>query len=211
MTDSPSDTADTAVADAPDLAWVDELAGAISATSTSTDFDTVHLHVDRGDWVDAIRITRDSGFPFLSWLSAIDWSRETEVGEPVQDVDQLDERYDVMARLSSLENGRGVIIVARVPKDDAVIESIVPLFGGAEWHEREAAEMFGIHFRGHPNPKNLYLPDAFEGHPLRKSFPLLSREVKPWPGTVDVEDMPSTENTEAAAQEAAQGEGEDEA
>ena len=207
MTDSPSDTA---VAEAPDLAWVDELAGAISATATSSDFDTVHLHVDRADWVDAIRTTRDSGFPFLSWISAIDWSRETEVGEPVADAEQLDERYEVLARLSSLQDSRGVIIVTRVPKDDPVIESVVPLFGGAEWHERETAEMFGIVFRGHPNPKNLYLPDAFEGHPLRKSFPLLSREVKPWPGTVDVEDMPSTENTEAAAQEAAQDEGEDE-
>ena len=209
MTDSPSDAADIAVEDAPDLGWVDDLASAIGASSTSSDFDTIHLHVDRDDWVDAIRTTRDNGFPFLSWISAIDWSKETEVGEPVADTDDLDERYDVMARMSSLSDGRGVIIVARVPKDDPVIESVVPLFGGAGWHEREAAEMFGIDFRGHPDLKNLYLPDAFEGYPLRKSFPLLSREVKPWPGTVDVEDMPSTENTEAAAQEAAQAEGGD--
>jgi NADH-quinone oxidoreductase subunit C len=50
--------------------------------------------------------------------------------------------------------------------------------------------MFGIDFVGHPNLIKLYLPDGFEGHPLRKSFPLLTREVKPWPGTVDVEGMP---------------------
>lgn len=209
MTDSPSDTTDVAVAEAPDMAWVEELATAISATSTSTDHDTVHLHVDRDDWVDAIRTARDSGLPFLSWISAIDWSRETEVGEPAADSGELEERYEVMARLSSLTDGRGVIVVATVPRDDPVIESVVPLFAGAEWHEREAAEMFGIVFRGHPNPTNLYLPDAFEGHPLRKSFPLLSREVKAWPGTVDVEGMPSTENTEAAAL-AAQAEGGDE-
>jgi NADH-quinone oxidoreductase subunit C len=198
-----------AIDEAPDLAWVDELATTINATATSTAFDTVHLYVDRDDWVDAIRTTRDSGFPFLSWISATDWSKETEVGEPVVDVDGLEERFEVMARLSSLTDGRGVMIVAIVPKDDPIIESVVPLFGGAEWHEREAAEMFGIEFRGNPNLTNLYLPDAFEGYPLRKSFPLLSREVKPWPGTVDVEDMPSTENTEAAAQEAAQAEGGD--
>lgn len=209
MTDSPSDTGDVAVEGSPDLAWVDELAGAIGATATTTAFDTVHLRVDREDWVDAVRNTRDAGFPFLSWISATDWSKETEVGEPVADVESLEERYEVLARLSSLNDGRGVILVADVPKDDPMIESVVPLFGGAAWHEREASEMFGITFRGHPDPKNLYLPDAFEGHPLRKSFPLLSREVKPWPGTVDVEDMPSTENTEAAAQEAAQGEGGD--
>ncbi|MBA2625721.1 MAG: NADH-quinone oxidoreductase subunit C, partial [Acidimicrobiia bacterium] len=51
-------------------------------------------------------------------------------------------------------------------------------------------EMFGIGFAGHPYLANLYLPGAFEGHPLRKDFPLLAREVKPWPGLVDVEAMP---------------------
>jgi NADH-quinone oxidoreductase subunit C len=65
--------------------------------------------------------------------------------------------------------------------------------------------MFGIEFDGHPQLIKLYLPEGFLGHPLRKSFPLLSREVKPWPGKVDVEGMPgqededepSTENPEA--------------
>jgi NADH-quinone oxidoreductase subunit C len=50
--------------------------------------------------------------------------------------------------------------------------------------------MFGIRFRGHPGLRNLYLPGDFEGHPLRKDFPLLARLVKPWPGIVDVEPMP---------------------
>jgi NADH-quinone oxidoreductase subunit C len=57
--------------------------------------------------------------------------------------------------------------------------------------------MFGFEFRGHPNLRHLYLPGQFEGFPLRKDFPLLSREVKPWPGLVDVEPMP--EEAEAAA------------
>ena len=47
--------------------------------------------------------------------------------------------------------------------------------------------MFGIDFDGHPDLRNLYLPGEFEGHPLRKDFPLLARRVKPWPGIVDVE------------------------
>ena len=66
----------------------------------------------------------------------------------------------------------------------------MPVYAGANWHEREAAEMFGIDFVGHPHLTKLYLPGAFEGHPLRKDFPLLSRRVKPWPGIVDVEQMP---------------------
>ena len=54
--------------------------------------------------------------------------------------------------------------------------------------------MFGIVFLNHPNPVNLYLPGDFEGYPLRKDFALLSRRIKPWPGIVDVEDMPGEES-----------------
>ena len=53
--------------------------------------------------------------------------------------------------------------------------------------------MFGISFAGHPDLRNMYLPTEFEGHPLRKDFPLLSRMIKPWPGIVDVEPMPAEE------------------
>jgi NADH-quinone oxidoreductase subunit C len=77
-----------------------------------------------------------------------------------------------------------------VPDDDPVVESWLPVFAGANWHEREAHEMFGIGFAGHPDLRNMYLPAEFEGHPLRKDFPLLARMVKPWPGIVDVEPMP---------------------
>ena len=57
--------------------------------------------------------------------------------------------------------------------------------------------MFGIGFLGHPNLIALYLPTGFEGHPLRKDFPLLARMVKPWPGIVDVEPMPDEAEDEA--------------
>ncbi len=50
--------------------------------------------------------------------------------------------------------------------------------------------MFGVAFDGHPSLRHLYLPSEFEGHPLRKDYPLLARVVKPWPGLVDVEPMP---------------------
>jgi NADH-quinone oxidoreductase subunit C len=58
--------------------------------------------------------------------------------------------------------------------------------------------MFGIRFDGHPNLTNIYLPTGFEGHPLRKDFPLLARHVKPWPGLVDVEAMPGEPEEEDA-------------
>ena len=77
-----------------------------------------------------------------------------------------------------------------MPDDDARGRRWIPVYAGANWHERETHEMFGIGFDGHPDLRNIYLPDEFEGYPLRKDFPLLARMVKPWPGIVDVEPMP---------------------
>ena len=59
--------------------------------------------------------------------------------------------------------------------------------------------MFGIEFAGNPNLTPIYLPEGFIGHPLLKSYPLLAREVKPWPGDVDVEAMPAEEDAEEGA------------
>jgi NADH-quinone oxidoreductase subunit C len=61
--------------------------------------------------------------------------------------------------------------------------------------------MFGITFEGNPDLRNLYLPTEFEGHPLRKEFPLLARVVKPWPGIVDVEPMPGEDPDDEEASE----------
>jgi NADH-quinone oxidoreductase subunit C len=60
--------------------------------------------------------------------------------------------------------------------------------------------MFGINFAGHPDLRHIYLPQDFEGFPLRKDFPLLARIVKPWPGIVDVEPLPGDENEEESEQ-----------
>ena len=185
-------------------ALAEELGALVGATAWSDNFGVARLEVERENWVSAAVKLRDRGLELFSWLSAIDWSREVEVGEQVASPDDLVERFEVICRLSSVKNADSAHLVAVVPKDDAQLPSLIGEFAGAEWHEREAAEMFGIDFPGNPVAKNhLYLPDSFEGNPLLKSFPLLSREVKPWPGTVDVEDMPSSENVEAAAQEAA--------
>ena len=103
-------------------------------------------------------------------------------------------------------DGLGLVLKADLGDDPTALTAPtwVPTFAGAGWHEREAWEMFGIVFEGHPNLTHLYLPGEFEGHPLRKDFPLLSRRVKPWPGIVDVEPMPGED-------EAAEDTAEDEA
>ena len=82
------------------------------------------------------------------------------------------------------------------PTTTPTIDSWIPVYAGANWHERECHEMFGIGFHGHPDLRNMYLPTDFEGHPLRKDFPLLARLVKPWPGIVDVEPLPGDDDAE---------------
>jgi NADH-quinone oxidoreductase subunit C len=106
-------------------------------------------------------------------------------------------RFQVMCRVADIRSDISVVFKADLPDDDLRISSLVSLYAGANWHERECWEMFGFTFDGHPGLRHLYLPGAFEGHPLRKDFPLLARLVKPWPGIVDVEPMPDDPAAEA--------------
>jgi NADH-quinone oxidoreductase subunit C len=104
-----------------------------------------------------------------------------------------DTRFQVLARVHNLTTSLGLTLKADVGDGDGglTIATWTGHYAGAEWHEREAWEMYGINFAGHPGLRNIYLPSGFEGHPMRKDYPLLSRLVKPWPGIVDVEPMPT--------------------
>jgi NADH-quinone oxidoreductase subunit C len=155
------------------------------------------------------------GLQYFCFLSVIDWlpspfgrGMDAEVDralagngarepEPVtHGVTGGETRFQVFARLYSVTDHLGLTLKSDVPDDTGTVESWSTVFAGANWHEREAWEMYGVVFDGHPNLRNLYLPGAFEGHPLRKDFPLLSRVVKPWPGIVDVEGMPGVADDE---------------
>jgi NADH-quinone oxidoreductase subunit C len=121
-------------------------------------------------WRAAVGAARDPealGCDFFDWLSA---------------VDELDDGFAVVAHLWSTRHRYGVLLRARVSRENPVVESVVDLFPGAAWHERETFEMFGIAFASHPDLRPLLLPPAFEGNPLRKEFVLASRVAKAWPG-----------------------------
>ncbi len=175
---------------------------AVGGLSTTTDHDTVKVSIEADSWVEAIRTARDElGLRYLSFISAIDWSNEVAIGDPPSE--EVEERYEMLCAIGDVD-GRLVIFSADLPKDGPSIGSLSDVFPGAEWHEREAHEMFDISFAGLRNTEHIYLPEGFVGHPLQKSYALLAREVKPWPGDVDVEDIPqaagdgpSTENPEA--------------
>jgi NADH-quinone oxidoreductase subunit C len=96
--------------------------------------------------------------------------------------------FEVVSHFYSTEHVHNVRLKVRLPHEEPAIDSIADLFPTCNWHERETAEMFGIRFEGHPLPVKLLLPEPFEGFPLRKDFPLMSREAKPWPGAVEGEE-----------------------
>ena len=179
----------------------------------------VWARVALDSWVTAGTFARDGlRCHYFEFLSAIDWmpspfgrdmdsQEDLEVhGRADKATDAMttgvaggDTRFQLLARVHDPVGGTGVVLKADLGDDPEALqaETWVPLYAGAAWHEREAWEMFGITFVGHPNLSHLYLPGAFEGHPLRKDFPLLSRRVKPWPGIVDVEPMPGEEEEPA--------------
>ena len=198
MTSSPSETETT-----PLQEFADRVARAVGGIA-EIQFDTAKVKVAPDSWVAAHQTARDHlDLVFFSWLSAIDWANLVAVGDPPSE--EVEERIELLSALSDVTEGNLVIMSTDLATDTPKIPTLIDVYAGANWHEREAHEMFGIDFEGHPNLQHLYLPESFVGNPLRKSYPLLSREVKPWPGKVDVEAMPetgaaeepSTENPEA--------------
>jgi NADH-quinone oxidoreductase subunit C len=103
-------------------------------------------------------------------------------------IDRGDAGMDVVAHLYSTAHRHNVRVRVRLRPDDLSCPSIHDLYPGANWHERETMEMFGIAFEGHPQPVKLLLPEPFEGHPLRKDFALMTRVAKPWPGEAEGEE-----------------------
>lgn len=165
-------------------------------------------------WRRAAEVARDAlDCDYLSFVAGIDWMPAPRAGgddaggdtsSPVQPSETTfgvagsAGRFQVFARVASTARHWGVTLKTDVDDADPRAQSWVEVYPGADWHERECWEMFGIAFDGHPALRHLYLPAAFEGHPLRKDFPLLAREVKPWPGLVDVEGMPGGGDEEPA-------------
>jgi NADH-quinone oxidoreductase subunit C len=97
-------------------------------------------------------------------------------------VDLGEDGFDLVVQLYSTSRRHQVRIKVATGREDPQAPSISDLYPGANWHERETWELFGIGFEGHPQLVKLLLPEQFEGHPLRKDFPLTTRLAKPWPG-----------------------------
>ncbi|WP_214409849.1 NADH-quinone oxidoreductase subunit C [Sphaerisporangium fuscum] len=134
----------------------------------SESFGEITVDIAPADWIDLLTFARDGlGCEFFDWLTGVD--------EPPDGFGVVAHLYDPMRHAH-------LLLRTRVPREDPRLASATGVFRGADWHERETFEMFGVIFEGHPHLVPLLLPEGFEGYPLRKDFVLAARVAKPWPG-----------------------------
>jgi NADH-quinone oxidoreductase subunit C len=138
-------------------------------TVPSVPGESVCVEVDRDDVPAVLTACRDDGrldLAYLRCLSGVDWQ---------------DEGLEVVYHLYSMSKKHGLTVKTRVTYGDASVPSVASIYPAADWHEREARDMFGIHFPGHWNLTPLLLPEDMTDHfPLRKDNPL--QEIEEWQG-----------------------------
>ncbi|MFN2544512.1 MAG: NADH-quinone oxidoreductase subunit C [Actinomycetota bacterium] len=103
-------------------------------------------------------------------------------------VDRGESGVEVLTHLASIRHGHHVRLRVMCDAAEPTCPTLSGVYAGANWHERETWELFGVVFQGHPHLVKLLLPEPFEGHPLRKDFELMSRVAKPWPGAPEGEE-----------------------
>jgi NADH:ubiquinone oxidoreductase subunit C len=151
------------------------------ARAVDLNFEQVDLGCDPENLVEVVTALRDAeglACRFFTFMSGIDRSEFGDEGGGLE----------VLVHLYSPDHVIHVNVHVPVDADEPTCPSLSGVFAGALWQERECHEMFGVVFENHPRLANLYLPEDFEGHPLRKSFKLPSRAIKEWPGAKDPEE-----------------------
>ena len=113
--------------------------------------------VEAGSLLEVLRALRDAhGYRYYVSATAVDGSEEIELLHGVRNLETNDDFW----------------VRVRLPRDRPEVDSAAFVYAGAEWHEREVLDLFGVTFRSHPDPRRILMPDDYEGHPLRKDFPI---------------------------------------
>jgi NADH-quinone oxidoreductase subunit C/D len=126
------------------------------------------LTVARESWVEAAALLRDH--PELRFKLFLDLCG-------VDHLESRDERYEVVLHLYSVDTRHHVRLKVALPESDPVVPTLTGVFRGASWFEREAWDLYGIRFEGHPNLTRILTHDAFVGHPMRKDYATGKRHV----------------------------------
>jgi NADH-quinone oxidoreductase subunit C len=150
------------VADPVAAAVVGEFPGAVAVESHGQSV----VYLERGMLRDAVAFLRDGErFTQCTDVTAVDHSADVE---RVTIPGVAPERFEVVVNLLSHPRNARIRLICEVPEDDPSVPSITPVFPGASFGEREAYDMFGVVFEGHPDLTRILLPDDWDGHPLRK-------------------------------------------
>jgi NADH-quinone oxidoreductase subunit C len=130
------------------------------------------VYVRRDKIVDVLKFMKeehDFDYSFLSDLTATD--------------EEKDPRFEVVYNLFSIEKKHRIRVKTRVPEGQEVATATV-LWKGADWAEREVFDMFGVRFRGHPDLRRILMDERWQGHPLRKDYPLKGYQLFPEPENI---------------------------
>ena len=127
------------------------------------------FHATRESYLDVISALRNQGFDMCVDLCAVDYLAHQGRSLPEG---IAPERFEVVVNLLSLQHRKRVRVRVQVPESDPRVISLFGLYPGTEAMEREAFDMMGVHFEGHPDLSRILMPDDWEGHPLRKDYPV---------------------------------------
>lgn len=125
------------------------------------------IHPSRSEYIDVVSALRGDGFEFCSDLCAVDYLANPHRSLPAG---VAPERFEVVVSLLSMVERRRIRVRVQVPGDDPEVPTLFGLFPGTEAMEREAYDLMGIRFTGHPDLTRVLMPDDWEGHPLRKDY-----------------------------------------
>src|SRR3954447_25108270 len=126
-------------------------------------------HADREKYLEIVTALRDDGYAFCSDLTAVDYL--VAIDRPLPE-GVAPERFEVVVNLLDMQQGKRIRVRAQVPEREPTLPTLFELFPGTEAMEREVYDMFGVVFDGHPDLTRILMPDDWEGHPLRKDYPV---------------------------------------
>jgi NADH-quinone oxidoreductase subunit C len=129
------------------------------AVAAKYDREELTITVARENIVAACEAVKAAGYNFLEDVTAVDWYPS----EP---------RFQISYSILSFSLKRRLRIVVRLAGDDAALDSITSVWPSANFYEREVFDLFGVHFGGHPNLRRIMMPEDWQGHPLRKDYPV---------------------------------------
>ena len=134
------------------------------------------MTVQFGD--DIIQFERKALLDMVSFLKSDSYAFSMLLDLTCVDYMGEEDRYEMVYHLFSLTHNLRLRLKTRLNENDLKIASLTPLFRNANWLEREVYDMFGVQFTEHPYLRRLFMYDGFEGHPLRKDYPLRKQQPK---------------------------------